>query len=369
MQSYLVTLKPLEPYFFGGERTFHYGTETTMPDTYYIASEKTPNQTALLGTLRYAILDRYGLLWHSGETDVERTLRAHSGDYVGESGFSIDGNNRFGLIERISPLFLRRGETSYLPAPLNYRIVDEKDGGCLRFATLPSSAAENRAPVNYKAKGHDLPAGKYLPVCEKTGEPVDPFLSNVRVGIDTKEKKDGFFKKQYQMLKSGFCFAFYASLDERADVDGYTGTVFMGQGKSPFQIAFRREEDDLETLAKQLLPREENDYWYALSDLWFREKPEHEGFAILLRKQLRYLTTDLDSGTQRNRMNKTAELYNLVQAGSVFYYDPMKLHRQQSADRKGQNAACGEEGEKVTFLRRNVDCVGMNRLIHIEARK
>ncbi len=346
MQSYLVTLTPLEPYFFGGERTFHYGTETTMPDTYYIASEKTPNQTALLGVLRYAILDRYGLLWHSGETDAQRTLRAHSGRYVGENSFSINGDNRFGLIEKISPLFLRRGETSYLPAPLNYRIVDEKDGGCLRFAALPSSADAKRVPVNYTAKGHDLPAGKYLPLCETTGELTDPFLSDVRVGIDTKEKKDGFFKKEYQMLKSGFRFAFYAALDESADVDGYTSTVFMGQGKSPFRIAFRREEDDLETLAKQLLPREENDYWYALSDLWFRETPKHEGFAILLRKQLRYLTTDLDSGTQRDRMSKTAELYNLVQAGSVFYYDPRELHLQQSADR-----------------------VGMNRLIHIEARK
>ncbi|MCD7838805.1 MAG: type III-B CRISPR module-associated protein Cmr3, partial [Clostridiales bacterium] len=341
---------------------------------YYIASEKTPNQTALLGVLRYAILDRYGLLWHSGETDEERILRAHSGRYVGESGFSIDEDNpdkanRFGLIERISPLFLRRGETSYLPAPLNYRIVDEKAGGCLRFAALPSSAAAEQVPINYTAKGHDLPAGKYLPACEETGKPVDPFLSDVRVGIDTKEKKDGFFKKQYQMLKSGFCFAFYASLDESADVDGYTGTVFMGQGKSPFRIAFRREEDNLETLAEQLLPQEENDYWYALSDLWFREKPQHEGFAILLRKQLRYLTTDLDSATQRGRMRKTAELYNLVQAGSVFYYDPRNLHLQPNAGHMETNVACGDEGEKVTFLRRNANRVGMNRLIHIKARK
>lgn len=345
MQSYLVTLTPLEPYFFGGERTFHYGTETTMPDTYYISSEKTPNQTALLGALRYAILDRHGLLLHSGEDPAQR--REERKGLVGENSFSIDGDNKFGMIQTLSPLFLRKGETSYLPAPLNYHIVDEKNGGCLRFATLPSSAAAGQVPVNYSAKGHDLPVGKYLPICKKTGKLTDPFFSDVRVGINTKKKRGAFFKKEYRMLTGGFCFAFYATLDEKADVDGYTGTVFMGQGKSPFRIAFRREEEQLEALAKQLLPQEENEYWYALSDLWLREWPERkEGFAILLRKQLRYLTTNLGSETQRKRMKKTAELYNLVRAGSVFYYNPKALNLQNSAD-----------------------CIGMNKSIQIKAKK
>ncbi|MCD7768511.1 MAG: hypothetical protein LUH36_00100, partial [Oscillospiraceae bacterium] len=121
MKSYLVTLTPLEPYFLGGERTFHYGTPTTAPDTYFISSEKLPNQTALLGVLRYALLDKEGLLWYGGEPSGQRQLRS---ELVGESSFSVNAENSFGRIGEISPLFLRRGNVSYIRTPANYGIAE-----------------------------------------------------------------------------------------------------------------------------------------------------------------------------------------------------------------------------------------------------
>ena len=38
--KYLITFTPMEPYFFGGERTFGFGKESDRKPPYYIVSEK-----------------------------------------------------------------------------------------------------------------------------------------------------------------------------------------------------------------------------------------------------------------------------------------------------------------------------------------
>lgn len=40
MPKYLITFTSMEPYFFGGERTFGFGKESTRKPPYYIVSEK-----------------------------------------------------------------------------------------------------------------------------------------------------------------------------------------------------------------------------------------------------------------------------------------------------------------------------------------
>ena len=55
MGKYLIKLKPLEPYFFGGERTFGFGKKTKQKQPYYIVSEYIPSQPTLFGTLRYIV--------------------------------------------------------------------------------------------------------------------------------------------------------------------------------------------------------------------------------------------------------------------------------------------------------------------------
>ena len=59
VKKYLVTFKPVEPYFFGNEKNFAFrGQEKQMQlsNSYFIRSEKMPAQTTLLGVLRYLLL-------------------------------------------------------------------------------------------------------------------------------------------------------------------------------------------------------------------------------------------------------------------------------------------------------------------------
>ena len=51
-----IRLSPLEPFFFGNDRTFFYGEDDIKRigrRSYYVRSEKIPMQTTLFGVLRY----------------------------------------------------------------------------------------------------------------------------------------------------------------------------------------------------------------------------------------------------------------------------------------------------------------------------
>ena len=54
MAEYLVRFIPLEPYFFGGERSGVYGKESY----YFTKSEVMPNQSTILGAIRYCCIDK-----------------------------------------------------------------------------------------------------------------------------------------------------------------------------------------------------------------------------------------------------------------------------------------------------------------------
>ena len=111
VKKYRVELKPLEPYFFAGEKSFGFGKKKKQSyNNYFIRSELFPTQTTLLGTIRYLILKKYNLLTtkdYSNEKEQEK--------YVGKSSFQIGQKNQsYGMIERLSPLFIlnEKGELS-----------------------------------------------------------------------------------------------------------------------------------------------------------------------------------------------------------------------------------------------------------------
>jgi len=59
--KYLVTLKPLEPFLFGGNQTFgRLGDKEA--GNYLVTSRQFPQQTALLGMLRKELMTQAGLL-------------------------------------------------------------------------------------------------------------------------------------------------------------------------------------------------------------------------------------------------------------------------------------------------------------------
>jgi len=94
-QTFEIKLRPLEPYFFGGETTFSYlgidnEEEKQRAGGYYIQSLDTPSQTTLFGALRYLGIRKPSSDYNLCDDDKKR---------IGGASYRLtDGNADFGEI-------------------------------------------------------------------------------------------------------------------------------------------------------------------------------------------------------------------------------------------------------------------------------
>ena len=102
MKTYLVTLTPQEPYFFGNEKTFLFDKENNQGqrgNSYYIRSERTPLQSTLMGMMRFVLMP------YKDHKHPEQNAPV-----IGSESFRIDAENQsFGVIKNIHPLFFDKG--------------------------------------------------------------------------------------------------------------------------------------------------------------------------------------------------------------------------------------------------------------------
>ena len=60
MKTCVVTLAPLEPYFFGSDKTFSFNMSDRTRNNYYIRSLESPSPTTILGMVRHELLKQAG---------------------------------------------------------------------------------------------------------------------------------------------------------------------------------------------------------------------------------------------------------------------------------------------------------------------
>lgn len=366
MGKYLITLKPMEPYFFGGERTFGFGKETEQKQPYYIVSENTPSQPTLFGTLRYIVLSKNDALW--GQKNANKAT-----EFVGEKSFSFDKvfdyhemvrkaaaeapdtpsftkdhmlikkecEHGFGKINSISPLFLVKDEVWYIKTPMDHKTKTNKKVNAeyspMEFAQ-PSEKYGDKFryyPIDYVAK--DGYGGGYVSLNDLGVIPDDKiFLTDVRTGINShrtddpvekKDDNDSLFKKERKMLADGFSFAFIADVDDSISLSGWTSVVFMGQDRSPFLCKIEETKESLTTRVENaFIGRHGNLHMiYALSDVMPVEGAFPGGkqidFYIADTRVMRNLETKANSNSYHERLKKSKKLYKVINAGAVFITD------------------------------------------------
>jgi len=105
---YLVTLKPLEPFMFGGDQTFGaLGDKET--GSYLVKSRHFPQQTALLGMVKRELMTQAGVLTRKRRGEwVDKNRKVDAINLVGYQKFDMlaDEEQDLGAIDRLSPLFL-----------------------------------------------------------------------------------------------------------------------------------------------------------------------------------------------------------------------------------------------------------------------
>jgi len=362
MPKYLIKLTPLEPYFFGGERTFGFEMANGQVQKYYIVSEKVPSQTTLFGTLRYIILSQNNAL--IGEDNA-----AEAATYVGSESFSFENalsdiGQDFGKINCISPLFLTLGDKWLVPTPYNHNPGDKNAPNekytPFSMARMPVASGNGFTiyPENFSAKngyggGYTSLTDLHIVADENI------FKTEVRTGINSHRTEDttngieddgSFFKKERKMLEKGYSFAFIAELSE--EMKCTPGIVFMGQDKSPFSYEIQETEEDLTKCVEEAFQHKNcSTLRYALSDIMpvsgqFPPDDESLQYYIADTKVLRNLeTVNYGAKEYHAKLKKSEKQYKLMRAGSVFFTEK-DLFKNEALRKIGLNIIVELKGEK-----------------------
>ena len=340
---YLVKFRPLEPYTFGTDQTFNFPSgDKTGKESYFVLSNRMPAQTTVLGALRYLVLQRRELLhtdFHYGTVKKEEITAV-----IGPESFRFDGgkDQRFGVIDCVSPLFLLRQsedkkEHILIRNPFHNRAQNSGwQPMRLTKGTVLTSHGGIRLPdakeyEEYKAKAKDGYARGYIDITDgaKTIYPEEKIFRSVTLPGNQKSSgadERAYYQRETIRLHEDFRFAVY--VDAEADAFPPDSVVYMGQKRAAFRVTAEPFKEDaagtaaetLETQVREAFADDTEEVWfYALSPLWFPLSPVFRSFCIVEETSQRNLTTNYTAARHIQKLKRTPVRYHLAQTGSVFY--------------------------------------------------
>lgn len=333
MSKYQITLTPVDRFFFGGEMTFKVEGKESFNErysSYIIRSSMFPQQTSLLGMLRFLILRNAGdEFFKDGRIqDKDKAKKL-----IGAQSFSVNNNhdkNDFKKIKGISHVRIRRKigtqvlDLEFAPLFKELSFYGASDGSYnLKEFRIPAIS-----PKEYNAKD-GLPY--LLTDGVKTYQLEEIFIEDRRVGIDrniyTGKTDDGALFKQVSYRfsdKSNYCFVFDVEVNDdiefKFDSEKYNGQmVSVGADNSQFIINISDKiivNDDIRPM---------NNAIYLLSPTFLERKEARKGkFAVTKLVSFRFLESQMDKTDSYHILSGNltrSPKYELYAPGSVFYFE------------------------------------------------
>ena len=343
MKAYLITLQPHEKFFFGGENTFGEGNAN-----YFVKSRFFPQQTALLGLLRYQVLAAHGLL------NTHRTnhkLNGEASSYIGESSFESNDNSvkvlqDFGHIAGISHLFLKEENKVWNFASKDLGFVYESVAGHSMvngkksFIPHISSGFSYKKGITAKMVSNDA--------VDEAKSIKDFFIAHSQVGIaksrkgkqKDREKSKQFYKQtSYRFSEEGMAFAFVVYFNDDKTANKLTDylqnhpNVFFGGERSIFRMEMKEIDGKVEDYWTKHQPsyvKSDLHKLVLLSDAYADAERVYSNcnFAVSEVVNFQHLVTKVNQTENYNNLNRKhkkhqkvskSNAFNLLQKGSVFY--------------------------------------------------
>ena len=329
--NYIIRLTPVGTYFLGGEITFGEG---DGKQNYYVRSNKLPQVSTLLGVVRYEVLRQNNLLGNNkkNENDIRKA--------IGEKGFDMSRNLDYGIIQKISPLFIENKSKNiyYTPLPLDYGIdvVKNENISCSAFSGSKfnyAMKAENYDPKNYDNFRYWIGTDKGKIKDE------DIFYTKEQIGI-TKEGREindneAFYKLVTVGLKPEYNFVFLLTTSEK--LNDYSGMVYMGGNRSVFKMdlfCLNPKGKDSNNTDSNETECNENENYFCDKFKFLRKKGRFLllGDAFLENEKLsnipffwaqsicnRYIVTKYNEKVSWGKPKKTKQLFRLLGRGGVIY--------------------------------------------------
>ncbi len=283
---YLIILTPLEPFFFGGDRTF--GALGEDGSNYLVHSRPFPQQTALLGMIRKEMLMQSGLLTKKRRGEwIDEDKKEKAKALVGDTKFMFNQEQDFGVLNNISAVFLMKKGEKFMKK-VNIDRYPYKEG-----------VLENYNPKEDIYDNFVSLDGSGTLRFDDIFNPVE------QIGIKKGGGDNAFFKKTSYLLKDDFSFALYVE----SDFELTSSYVMLGAETSTFKMQVIPTKEKLEYV-------DSNGYVTLLSDAYI-DVPikEHCTFAITSEIPFRYLENEFKGQHRKFKKSKNIFLY---EKGSVF---------------------------------------------------
>jgi CRISPR-associated protein Cmr3 len=363
---YKISLKPLGSFYFGGDNKFNdvRTAADARRDTYLLRSRMYPQQTSLLGLIRNQLLLQNGLLTdNSAKISDQETAKL----LIGVTGFQLNADRAYGVIERISPVFFSDADgAEWIPAPLDDLLMEGKK--------MELTAKAGQTFLNgYKEKIGLNPCVVAAADTKNRIETADLFCADERVGITKATKPwntqavpendkayyyQTFFK--FSKAKAHFPnrFSFYLQCNANKTFAFKTEVVEMGGERSTFLM-------EVESTTLEAMPQLPSTSYVHTT----RDNPKFKTLLCLSPAKVdinqlramaevicsvgvsfRFLSTTIGVTENYQRRDMTgkskteSQLYQLLDRGSVIHFDEKnlsaikKLFNQADLFRIGYNA-------------------------------
>lgn len=360
MSKYIVSLTPLDKYFFGGDMTFKVEGQEQYNErygSYIIQSGLYPQQTSLLGMMRFLLLSHNSEAFDKTAHKIKSSEAAAA--IIGASGFAITDQykkNDFKKIISLSPCFLEilDGNNQWktlLPMPKDYGYEVEFSSevqATFNQKSVPMPTVVGYNPKEYKEEvyydGRNIYKSSQL------------FVKDERVGIDKKyngvtEKDDSSYYKQiyYRLgnkeLSGRLHFAFHVEVDDSINLDSMPyqhSIVSLGGDNSQFRFeAVPCRPDATIAYNEDYNNRGAKDVPFAkiilLSDSYLlRSEIEQCMYAISTTKPFRFLmtTTKTKDYSILSKSHLRSDKFYLYEKGSVLFCTQNKLQDMLAALKK-----------------------------------
>jgi len=339
MSKYQITLTPVDKFFFGGDMTFQVGNNeddefNSQYKSYIIQSSMFPQQTSLLGMLRFLILRKAGETVFKNGQIVDK---AKANELIGSRSFMVNANNDFKTIHGLGHVRIRKtinGLSSDLEfAPL-FKELDFEHVSMGTF-NLHDTCIPSLSKDEYDAKKGIEPRltdGETTIKLDENDEEDFVFIVDRRVGINRDIKTgivndSALFKQisyRFHNDKADYCFVFDAEIDDTVPFKTYNNEIVsVGADNSQFVIGITpdvKTNTNIKPYKKAL--------WLLSPTFLTRAEALTAKFAITRLIPFRFLTDREDTGDDDNRsfhiLNsklKRSERYELYAPGSVFYFE------------------------------------------------
>lgn len=378
MSTYLITLTPTGKFFFGGDMTFEVETKDKTYNeaygSYIIESNKTPQQTTLLGMMRYLILSHDSVAFNGLNKTIQNHQKAK--DLIGEQGFvsnETHQKNEYKLIKSISSCFLLKVDKEgklYLDKNNNgisLLPVPKDDGYKISFNSELTSIVNSKKRKTPVLLGYDPKKWKEINYIGKKGriKESDLFTADCRIGISKdysgKSNDKAFFKQiAYRLGKKEnndrYRFAFFITVDNSLNLDNKPyneSIVSLGGDNSQFILNISKSTVSKIEYAENEVDKNNFDTEYKLillSDSYLtREEALNCEYAITDLVPFRYLetTVKVKNYTILSEEVKRSKKSYLYQKGSVFYCNEIQLNTLKEALNKKEFVQIGYNDYQV----------------------